>query len=476
MAARFDQEANGGSDELLLCGAAGTGKTLRILYFLNRICWDYPGVRILIVRKVRADLAQSTLVTYERDIMGTNNPIVSSVQRVTRQSYKYPNKSEIVVGGMDRPGRILSAEYDIIYAAEAVQFTLQDWETFIMRLRSGIYPHPPLIADTNPDRPDHWLKQRADNGMTTLLNTYHKDNPVYYNAEDEAWTERGRAYVLGKLQRLTGVRKKRYLDNLWSIAEGAIYEQWNEQHHVVDDVSDCPEFIQRWRSIDFGYRNPFVCQWWGITADKQVYLYREIYETELLVSDAAIEIARLEAGLSRSEVDDMREKYRDVDEPDGQFWREMWSRARAREPIAGTVADHDREDRATLEKYGIQTIAARKTVSTGIQAVQERLRVDESGRPGLYVVRTARVQMDQSLKDAGRPTSTLEEIPGYVWNNAKKKEEPIKVDDHGVDAMRYLVMQFDDPQAEADKAEMRQAPMPSGRSTFNRGRRGRRGR
>ena len=54
-------------EEVLLCGAAGTGKTLRILHFINDVCWRYPGARILIVRKVRADLAQSTLVTYERD-------------------------------------------------------------------------------------------------------------------------------------------------------------------------------------------------------------------------------------------------------------------------------------------------------------------------------------------------------------------------------------------------------------------------
>jgi phage terminase large subunit len=89
------------NEEVLLCGAAGTGKTLRILYFINDVLWNYPGARVLIVRKVRADLAQSTLVTYERDVMGLDNPIVNTVQRESRKSYKYPNGSEIVVGGMD---------------------------------------------------------------------------------------------------------------------------------------------------------------------------------------------------------------------------------------------------------------------------------------------------------------------------------------------------------------------------------------
>ena len=462
------------NEEILLCGAAGTGKTLRILYFINDVLWNYPGARVLIVRKVRADLAQSTLVTYERDVMGLDNPIVNTVMRESRKSYKYPNGSEIVVGGMDRPGRILSAEYDIIYAAEAVQFELKDWETFIMRLRAGPYPHPMLIADTNPDRPDHWLKQRADGGMVKLLNTFHKDNPQYYDAKKAAWTEKGVNYVLGKLQRLTGVRKKRYLENKWAIAEGAIYDGWNDDVHVLDDISQCPPFVRRYRSIDFGFRNPFICQWWGEDADNRLYLYREIYQTELLVADAAVEIVRLEAGLSREDVNELRQKYKDVDNADGRFWRDMWALARENEPISGNVADHDREDRATLEKYGIATSAARKSVSNGIQAVQGRLKVDESGKPGLYVVRNARVQMDPALKEAGKPTSTLEEIPGYVWNDSVKKEEPIKIDDHGVDAARYMVMHLDDPEAEADKAEMRQSRMSGGISPMRRGGRKRR--
>jgi len=461
--------------EVLLCGAAGTGKTLRILYFINWVMWAYPGARALIVRKVRADLAQSTLVTYERDIMGLDNPIVSTVQREHRMSYKYPNGSEIVVGGMDRPGRVLSSEYDIIYPAEAVQFELTDWETFIMRLRAGPYPYPILLGDTNPDRPDHWLKRRCDAGLTKLLDTFHKDNPAYWSEKLQEWTKAGVNYVLGKLARLSGVRKARYLENRWALAEGAIYDEWQEKLHVLDDVSDCPPFVRRWRSIDFGFRNPFVCQWWGEDSDKRLYLYREIYETELLVSDAAIEIVRLEAGLSREDVDRLRQEYKDVDDPDGRFWRDMWALAREREPINGTVADHDREDRATLEKYGIDTEAARKSVANGIQAVQARLKPDATGRPALFIVRNARVRMDARLKEAGRPTSTLEEMPGYVWNDASKKEEPVKVDDHGVDASRYMVMYFDDPEQESDRAAVRQSHVSGGRSPFSRGR-GRKGR
>lgn len=66
------QSVQGGA--FLLVGAAGTGKTLGILLLLNRLSWLYPGSRGLIVRKVGADLAQTTLVTFERDVLGEEKP------------------------------------------------------------------------------------------------------------------------------------------------------------------------------------------------------------------------------------------------------------------------------------------------------------------------------------------------------------------------------------------------------------------
>jgi phage terminase large subunit len=427
-------------EEILLCGAAGTGKTLRILQFINEVMWAYAGARALIIRAVRADLAQSTLVTFERDVMGLDNPIVNNVQRQYRLSYKYPNGSEIVVGGMDRPGAVLSAEYDIIYPAEAVQFSLAEWEMMIMRLGRGIYPHALLLGDTNPDRPDHWLKQRVDAGMVKMLNTYHRDNPSWWDGEK--WTEKGNRYVNGKLARLTGVRKERYVHNRWAVAEGAIYDEWNEDIHVIapDKV---PNFVRRFRSIDFGFRNPMVIQWWGEDGDGRLYRYREIYQTNLLVSDAAVEIFRLEAGLSKEEVEALAEQYPDRDKPHGKFWQELRTKAAAKERIEFSVADHDAEDRATLAKYGIITKAAHKAVRNGIQAVQERLRIQKDGKARIFFVRGARVLMDVELKEAGKPTCTEEEMGGYVWSDASKKEEPVKADDHGADASRYAVMAVD---------------------------------
>lgn len=406
--------------EIVMCGPAGTGKTVSILKRINDLMWQYPGARALIVRKVRADLAESALVTFERDILGLDNPICANVQRAYRKIYRYPNGSTIAVGGMDRPGSILSTEYDIIYPVEAVQFDAQDWDTFVMRNRNYVIPHQQVIADTNPAFPSHWLKQRCDAGETRLLNTYHTDNPAYWDEQLQDWTPRGRDYVMGKLNKLSGVYKARYRDGKWVIAEGAVYDEWNEAIHLIEPF-EIPKSWRRFCSIDFGYNNPFVCQWWAVDPDDHMYMYREIYMTRRTVRQHAEQIKRLSAG----------------------------------EHIEFNVADHDAEDRATLAEHGIRTAPAKKEITVGIQAVQERLKVrDGDSKPGLMIFKNALVEVDPALFDTetGKalcPISTQTEFPAYVWPKGSDgkpiKEVPVDLNNHGMDVTRYAVRAVDAP-------------------------------
>jgi len=121
--------------------------------------------------------------------------------------------------------------------------------------------------------------------------------------------------------------------------------------------------------------------------------------------------------------------------------------ASAGERILATICDHDAEDRATLERYGIPTTAAMKAVSLGIQAVQTRLRPAGDGRPRLFVLSGALIEADQSLKDAKKPQCTEDEFESYIWIPTKdskpNKEAPLKENDHGMDPCRYLVAYID---------------------------------
>jgi phage terminase large subunit len=355
------------------------------------------------VRKVRADIAKSALVSFERHILGEDSPICKNVKREYRQVYRYPNGSEIVIGGMDRPTSVMSAEYDFIYVQEAIELNETDWESLTTRLRNNRMPFQQIIGDTNPSYPEHWLLGRAKSGAIRYLESYHEDNPAYFDARGEL-TELGRIYI-ATLDALTGVRKERLRFGRWVTAEGAIYENYSPGVHLIDDF-EIPAEWTRFRAVDFGYNHAFVCQWWAVDNDGRMYLYREIYHTGRLVEDHAQEIKRLSAG----------------------------------ERVAWTVADHDAEDRATLARHGIKTIAADKRVLAGIQAVQERIKVQGDGKPKIFILRGALVREDEALVEKKLPARTADEFAGYVWDNRAKKEAPIKENDHGLDALRYAVM------------------------------------
>jgi phage terminase large subunit len=176
----------------------------------------------------------------------------------------------------------------------------------------------------------------------------------------------------------------------------------------------------RWWSIDFGHTNPTVVQWWAQDPDGRLFMYREIYMTKRLVEDHAKDILTL-----------VTDKHGNWTEP---------------KPTA-IVCDHDAEGRATLERHlGMSTVPAHKAVTDGIQAVQKRLEPAGDGRPRLFLLRDSLVRRDEALAAALKPTCTSEEMAGYVWDTGAgkaPKEQPLKVDDHGADALRYCVSQID---------------------------------
>jgi len=208
------------------------------------------------------------------------------------------------------------------------------------------------------------------------------------------------------------VRYLRLRKGLWVAAEGTVYEEYDPAIHKIA-AFPIPKEWRRIRVIDFGYTNPFVCQWWAQDPEGRLYRYRELYGTKKIVADWAVEINRLSEG----------------------------------ESIEATVADHDAEDRATLDKAGIYSVPAIKDVTPGIQAVAKRLRRREDGKPGLYLVEGALVSRDSALDDARKPACTEEEVDCYVWAKGQdgkpNKEIPVKENDHGLDATRYAVAFFD---------------------------------
>jgi PBSX family phage terminase large subunit len=412
--------------EIVVAGPAGTGKSLVCCLKLHCVCERVPGVRCLMVRKTRESLTEAALVTFENKILPVDHAsLANGGQRRVRQAYHYPNGSQITLGGLDKPQKVMSTEYDIIYVQEAIELNEADWEALLTRLRHGKIPYQQLLADTNPDSPIHWLKRRVDAGKCRMIESRHEDNPLLYKLGE--WTPAGKSY-LAKLDSLTGPRKLRLRFGRWVQSEGVVYEGWSRATHLINRFH-VPLDWERFLSIDFGYTNAFVCQFWCKDHDGRLYRYREIYHTKKLVEDHAkriLELIDLEAkALS----------YR-------QNPKLPIENIRSRIMPQMAICDHDAEDRATLAKYlHIPIVPARKEIRPGIEAVQARMRDAGDGKPRIFLMHDSLDQRDAWLVECKKPCCTEEEIDSYIWN--EEKDVPVDEDNHGVDAMRYMISQFD---------------------------------
>lgn len=437
--------------ELLISGPAGTGKSRACLEKVLMMCLRTPNLRAAILRKTLASLGSTALVTWRnyvaKEALATGECVYYGGSAQEPPQYRFKNGSTVTIGGMDRPTRIMSSEYDIIYVQEATELTLEDIEFINTRLRNWRVSFQQLLMDCNPAGQTHWLKLRANDGKTKLIESRHEDNPVLFDYDPKTRlhtvTEKGAAYI-AKLDSLTGVRHKRLRLGLWVSAEGMIYENFDPAKHVVDwefdengDRIQLPDEWERIWVIDFGLVHPFVCQWWAKDPDGNLYRYREIYMTQRTVEEHAKTILeQVTKTVTHSYYDHMNRVNRTREET-------VWTEPK---PTA-IICDHDAQARRTLERHlGMGTQPAMKDVDTGIDLVQERWKVFPDGTTRMFLMADALVERDPRLVEDLRPTCTEEEIPNYRWKvspDGRKRSEPVKLDDDGLDATRYLVMHVD---------------------------------
>ena len=409
---------------ILLTGSAGGGKSHLAAEKINAFCKYYTGAMALALRKTRESMNNSTVLFLDRGIIGSDEHVrhLSGSHR-----FEYDNTSILAYGGMkddEQREQIRSigqlGGVDIVWMEEAHKFTRADFDEVQARMRGTAAPWTQIILTTNPDAPSHWINRDLIIGGGSTVYYSHAELNTY-NPE---------AYLVS-LDNMTGVTAKRLREGKWVQAEGAVYDDYDSEVHLIP-AFDIPNDWRRFRVIDFGYTNPFVCQWWAEDGDGRLFRFREIYMTRQLVEDTAKMIAGSETI---------------TPEKDGQ--------PAVMERISETICDHDAEDRATLEKHLRQlgctaplTKKADKRVQAGIQAVQLRLRKAGDGRARLFLLQGALTHSpDKLLLEAGKPTSTEEEVATYRWHSdatgRANKEEPVKEDDHGMDTMRYMVMRLD---------------------------------
>jgi phage terminase large subunit len=227
------------SPEALLAGSAGSGKTIGALLKLYWTCRNFPDARCLLLRKTRVSLTESSLVTWERDILGgPDHPMLKANPnlRDTRKAYRFPNGSVLSVAGLDKPDKTFSQEWDLIYVNECLELDdaeeMDRWLKLFRSLRAKGVPWKQLLGDCNPGNPAHWLKKRVDDGKCRYYHATHRDNPRYWHAANNRLTPEGDNYINKILSIYTGNLAKRFVEGEWAQAEGLFFD-YDPDIHIL---------------------------------------------------------------------------------------------------------------------------------------------------------------------------------------------------------------------------------------------------
>lgn len=234
----------------------------------------------------------------------------------------------------------------------------------------------------NPDAPTHWFNvewiMKSEERNALHLHFELRDNPSLTPRIIERYESQ-----------YTGLFKQRYIDGLWVVAEGLVY-QFEREEVTGDPERDCGALW--YISCDYGITNPFAAILWRVEADR-AYAVKEYYfdsRKECRRKTDAQHYEALEKLAGNHEIEAI------VIDPSATSFKEE-------------IVAHDRFD----------YINANNDVIPGIAVTSSML--------------------DQGyVKISPTCDNTLCEIGLYRWDEKATKDAVIKENDHAMDAMRYM--------------------------------------
>lgn len=275
------------SGEVLFGGAAGGGKSYGQLVDALLFALQYPKSKQLILRRTLPELEKSLVRTaleiYPRELFA---------YKASRHEGVFANGSVIDFGYCDSENdvyRYQSAEYDIIRFDELTHFTERMYVYLLSRVR-GANTYPKQVkSSTNPGGIGHtWVKARfIDTGAP---NEEHLGRIfIPSRVSDNAFLMKADPGYVKRLEKLSKRDREALLYGNWDIFDGQYFTEWNREIHVVSPF-EIPKHWRRYFVMDYGL-DMLAGYWIAMDAWGRAYVYREIYESGLIISEAAKKIS-----------------------------------------------------------------------------------------------------------------------------------------------------------------------------------------
>lgn len=371
-------------------GAVRTGKTVGTLFAFMHRAVSCPDSKIFIVGHT-FDTAYRNVVRLlmESEELSIFRPFCAW----SGKKLYFKEKNIIVLGAKDEGaiGNFQGDTYSLVYCDEMTLYPESIIDMIDSRLSK---PHSKGYAAMNPSHPKHKCKQWIDKAIAGDKNYYQlhftlDDNPYI----DDAYRQRLRESSGGLFY------KRNYL-GLWCLAEGAIFDFWDYKTYVIPKP---PTAVDYWiAGIDYGSVNAFACVLVGVSTGIKTQRGRELWVEKEFYWDP----------IKRE-----RQKTNSEFANDIQEFLEPYA-------VKSVYIDPSAEAfQLELKRRGVHAVHANNDVDNGIQILCSEMKKG-------------------NLKVCAECTNLIREIESYVWDSKaaeKGWDQPLKKDDHAIDALRYAI-------------------------------------
>jgi phage terminase large subunit len=274
-------------------GARGGGKSWALRRKCLVLAFSCPGIRILLVRRTLQELRENHTLPLRREL-GENVRYSAD-----EKAFLFANGSRLKLGYCDADSDVdqyQGQEYDVICMDEGTQFTEYQFTCLGACLRGGDPRHPKHFYITcNPGGVGHtWVKRLFIDRVYRRGERAEDYAFIPARVYDNDYLMRTNPGYLRQLESLPEELRRAWLDGEWEVFAGQYFTEFSRGAHV------CRPFAlpQGWRRVyvqDYGL-DMLAGLWIALTDDGRAYVYREIYRSGLVVSEAAKEIRELEGG------------------------------------------------------------------------------------------------------------------------------------------------------------------------------------
>lgn len=337
-------------------GARGGGKSWAARVKAVLLAVNYGGIQILLLRRTFPELRENHIIPLQRLLKGI------AVYKESTKEFIFPNESRIVLGYCKSEADVLQYQgqaYDVIFMEEATQFTEFQYQSLTECNRSsGLMKSsftPRMYFTCNPGGIGHaWVKRlfidrnykegELDEDYVFIKSTVYDNEFLLKNSPNYVRT----------LESLPEDRKKAMLYGDWDVYEGQYFSEFDREVHTAEPF-EIPSGWRRYFVMDYGL-DMLAGYFIAVDEQKRAYVYREIYKSGLIITEAIKEIKEN----TREEI------FQYIAPPD------MWNR---RQDTGKSVAD-------IFGEHGIYLTKARNDRVQGWYNLKEWLKVgvDEYGR------------------------------------------------------------------------------------------------